>query len=239
MQLGAMQSEIARLAAIPEVELDAEVAAWLARVARLRELTTRHPEQTIPEFSFLTEKDWFAVGRDAKFETEDDLQQQFLALREKARMRLAPRLRAALSRFVDAHDGQLPLEVSQLAAFSDPPLDPVILARYEMLQRGSLLDVALNGWLLAERTSFDEARDRRLFLARMLTGTASFADVPEPDLRTALQRYLSAHADQRPTAPAQLLPFFPRAPSSLAMKAWLEKSPEDFTEQMRKLLPET
>ncbi|MEO5957681.1 MAG: hypothetical protein ABIR80_01035, partial [Opitutaceae bacterium] len=236
-QLDTMQGEITRLAAIPEVELDAEVAAWLARVARLRELAVQRPEQTIPEFSLLTEKDWFDVARDAKFATEEDLRKQLQTLRDKARSRVAPLLRATLLRYVDAHDGQLPEDIGQLAAFAEPPLLPAMLSRYEMLQRGNFVDVAPTDWLLDERTSFDETQDSRLFLARRQSGTTLFADVREPDLRTALQRYLAANGNQPPTAPAQLLPFFIRPPSPVASKAWLEKSPADFAEQIRALLP--
>lgn len=257
-QLRADEQEIARLAAIPDVEIDAEVAAWLARVARLHEFAARKPEQTIPEFSLLAEKDWFDAVRleqsivDGLSETDDHdaivaamekadtiLQAQMQTLRDTARMRAAPNLRAALVRFADAHDGQLPDDVAQLAPFARPPLDPAILARYEMAQHGNILDAARDAWLLDEKTSFDEAADNRLYLSRANFGTTAFTEPRQPDMRAALQAFLSLNGGQFPSTPAQLVPFFPQPPSPVAMKAFLEKPASDFTpEQLRKLLPD-
>ncbi|HVS54434.1 MAG TPA: hypothetical protein VHD62_18905 [Opitutaceae bacterium] len=256
-RLRATEQEIARLAAIPDVEIDAEVAAWLARVARLREFAARHAEQTIPEFSLLTEKDWFDAARVGQsitdgLSTVDDheallaamdaantvLQAEMQSLRDTARMRVAPNLRAALIGFADAHDGQLPSNVRELAPFATPPIDPAILARYEMAQHGNILDVARDAWLLDEKTSFDEAHDNRLYLARGSFGTTAFSEPRQPDLRAALQGFLTANNGQFPSTPAQLVPFFPQPPSPVALKAFLEKPATDFTsDELRKLLP--
>lgn len=49
----------------------------------------------------------------------------------------------ALERYLDTHDAILPTAVSALAPYFQPPLDPAILARYEMLQQGPLSTVPL------------------------------------------------------------------------------------------------
>jgi RNA polymerase sigma factor (sigma-70 family) len=232
------QEEIARLAAMsPAVELDAEVEAWLARVARLRELAQQRPEQTLPEFSLLTEKDWFDAARDAAFETEEQRRDLLGKLRIQARWRTAPLLRQALQRYVDAHGGQLPEDLTHVLPFANSALSPAILERYEVLPRGKLTHVPPDDWLLEERTSFDEAQDSRLFVARWRSGVVPFSDVRTPDLRVALERYRAAHAGELPVTPAQLLAYFPRQPSAVALKTWLERSAEDFAAQMRELLP--
>lgn len=238
-QLHTMQEEIARVAPSPGMELDAEVAAWLDRVVRLRKLAAERPERTIPEFELLNEKHWFDAARDATFDTEEDLLQRLQDLRDKARRRLAPRLREALIRFLDEHDGQLPAEVSQLAPFMTPPVSSPILARYAMLHRGNIADVPRRDWLIIEKTSFDEAKDNRFYLARLESGTTLFTDVLQPDLRNALQTYLAANEGRFPNSPAQLLPFFPRQPSPLALKGFLEQPAEDFTtENLKEVLSE-
>lgn len=232
------RAEIARLAAMPTVELDAEVAAWFARVARLHELVAQQPGQTIPEFALLQEKDWFQAGRDATFDTDEERQAQLQGLRMTARERLMPRLHSALIGYVDAHDGQLPEAIEQLAPYASPPLDPAILARYKMVQQGNLDDLPTTDWLIAERTSVDEANDRRFFLQRRNSGSALFTDVNQPDLRLALESYLATNGGQFPTTPAQLLPLFRRPPSPLAMKSFLALPADEFTpEVLRKLLP--
>lgn len=230
-QLRATEQEITRLAAIPDVELDAEVAGWLDRVAKLHELAAQQPERTIPEFSLLTDKDWFNAARNATFV-------DLLALRTTARMRLGPLLREALVRFADDHDGQLPDDVLQLEPYLKPPVDRSILSRYEMVQHGNLVDVPPADWLLDEKSSFDEAGDTRLYVTRARLGTTDFSEVRPPDLRAALQAYLAANAGNFPTASAQLVPFFSRSPSPVVLKAFLEKPAADFTpEELRKLLP--
>jgi hypothetical protein len=234
-----VQEEIARLSAPTQTEFDAELSAWLARVVHLRELAAQHPEQTIPEFELLTEKDWFDAARDAEFDPKDDnLSAQLLDLRDRARMRLAPRLRRALIRFADAHHGQLPDEVSQLAPFLTSPLNPAILGRYEMSQRGRFADVPKEGWLIDETTSFDEETDHRLYLSHSNAGTTPFTEVRQPDFRAALQAYLAANRDQLPPSPAELLPFFSRELAPTTRKAFLETAPEEFNpEALKKLLP--
>jgi RNA polymerase sigma factor (sigma-70 family) len=231
------KAEIARLSSL-DVDVDAEVAAWLARVAQLRKLAAQRPEQTLPEFAMLREKDWFDAAREAKFETEEDLIAHLASLRRKARERLAPRLRAALMKFVDAHDGQLPDDIAQLSEFTEAPLDSAILARYELLQRGDLANLPRETWLIVERTSIDEANDTLLHLTRWAGGVMKASEVRQPDLRAALQAYLGAHGGQFPSGPAQLLPFFARQPSPVALKAFLEKPSSDFTPaELQKLLP--
>lgn len=239
-QLRTTEQEITRLAAIPDVELDAEVAGWLDRVAKLHELAAQQPERTIPEFSLLTDKDWFNAARDATSIDHDELRGlvELLALRTTARMRLGPLLREAVVRFADDHDGHLPDDVLQLEPYLKPPVGPGILARYEMVQHGNLVDVPPADWLLDEKSSFDEAGDTRLYLARAHLGTIGFSEVRPPDLRAALQAYLAANGGQFPSAPAQLVPFFSRNPSPVVLKAFLEKPATDFTpEELRKLLP--
>ncbi|HEX2852832.1 MAG TPA: hypothetical protein VHO24_06310 [Opitutaceae bacterium] len=240
LRVRSTQDEIASLEASPAaIELDAEVAAWLGRVVRLRKLAAERPECTLPEFELLNEQDWFGTARDAKFDTEEDLLAALQDLRTKARLRLGPRLREALVRFLDAHDGQLPGEVSQLAPFMTPPVSAAILERYEMLHHGNIADLPRNDWLLLEKTSFDEAHDNRFFLSRFARGTTVFTEVRQPDLRQALQTFLAANDGRFPSSPAQLLPFFPRPPSPLALKTFLEQPADDFTaDKLQGLLPE-
>jgi hypothetical protein len=109
-----------------------------------------------------------------------------------------------------------------------------ILGRCQFLSNGNLIDVSPHDRLLEERTSFDETKDGRLYLARWNTGIVPLDTVREPDLRVALQRFLAARGGELPTEPAQLLSFFPRPPSSIALTAWLKKSADDFESEIRK-----
>jgi hypothetical protein len=100
------------------------------------------PEAQIPEFAFLTPNDWLDISKDASLETDNDLRNAAEMLGANAKNTFAKLMKDALNKFLEANAGELPSEMSQLRTFFPVPVEDGVLQRYELLQSGSVKDVA-------------------------------------------------------------------------------------------------
>lgn len=220
-----------------DLELDAEIEAWLARVSRLKDLVQQRPAAAIPEMAMLTEKDWFDAARDAAFATAEDLRKSLAAVRNQAREKVTHPLRQALVRYLDANEARLPTDISQLASSAELPLTPEILARYEMLYSGPLNAASFNRWLIAEKSPIDEAFDTCAYVSFGKSGTVDFLEIRPADLQEALRAFAKANAGNLPSTRTQLLPFFQTALSPLTANHFLAKAESDFSPaELKKIL---
>ena len=87
-------------------ERESEISAWLARIARLKQLLEQHPEQRIPEMQLLTDEDWLLVGKKISLETEEGARKALAEIRNAAKVRFQPRLNAAIRKYTGASNGQ-------------------------------------------------------------------------------------------------------------------------------------
>jgi hypothetical protein len=150
--------------------IEAAIAAWLARLERLRALVARGTEYDIPELSILTEEDWFAAAREVRLETPAEVRAGCLVLQTRARKALASHFSTAIGKYAAVHDGLLPAEVTALAPYLPASLSPEVFTRYEMLQTGPIDSQTGTQWLLAERLHALGTRQDRLFAARTANG---------------------------------------------------------------------
>lgn len=213
----------------PANELDAEVAAWFQRVTRLKQLAAEARDLAIPELQFVTEREWFDLARDAKFDTDEERREQLKELRTAAKNHLAERLQRALIAYLDAHDGELPAAVSELAGFLEPPVNPAILGRYEMRAQGKVFSHPRDEWLLAERAVADPEHDRQLGIKRNTYELVEATEVPNGDMRRAIAAFATAHDGALPGGPAELVPYFARPLSAVTLKAFMAKPAADFS----------
>ncbi|MGC4075161.1 MAG: sigma-70 family RNA polymerase sigma factor [Nibricoccus sp.] len=139
-------------AASPE-SLDASLLALLERAALLQRLLETLPEERIPELRLLTDTDWLAVAADYSLRTAPDADWALSQIRNKARHRLDPLLRSALQKFLQASGDILPETPLALRPFCDPPVDDVILARYEMVRTGTATDAGPRNVVIREKKS--------------------------------------------------------------------------------------
>ena len=216
--------------------LEPDAQAWLARVNQLKTLAGQRTDLTIPEMQLLAEQDWFSAARSAGFDNEADIRSALRALRDLAKAKFRPQLSGALHRYVDAHEGLLPADPSQLAPFFDPPIDQAILPRYEMVHTGKLSDAG-SDWLLDERSPIDPQRDTRLFISATGGGSTEFGAPRINDVREAVQGFVSANNGQLPTDPAQLLPYF-KSPLPPAAQTNLLRTPKDMFRPEELLKPQ-
>ncbi|MBC7368758.1 MAG: hypothetical protein H7343_18440 [Undibacterium sp.] len=94
-----LQSELARIGPTkPDADptMAAEIAAWLARVEKLKDLFTQHSTAATPEMSLPIEKDWFDAARDADFTTDETTRKSLAGLRDRAKSKLVEPLKKAL-----------------------------------------------------------------------------------------------------------------------------------------------
>jgi RNA polymerase sigma factor (sigma-70 family) len=110
--------------------------AWAGRAADLVQRVGQMPEPKIPEFQFLTPEDWLDISKDARLDTDADVRNAVSMLGALAKDEFAKLMKAALNGFVEAHNGELPTELSQLKPFFPVPVEDEVLQRYELLRSG-------------------------------------------------------------------------------------------------------
>jgi RNA polymerase sigma factor (sigma-70 family) len=220
----------------PDAVLRAEIRAWTGRIEHLKKIFQQRPDLALPEMALLTDEDWREVTSERSFDGDESVGRAISDLRNHARAALGFKMIEALSLYLKAHGDILPPNVADLAPYFQPPVDPAILARYEMLHQGPVaavpaLDTAEErfasysgnystvgmakprcGAVIAERAELLILDDDRLKV-----GPQSYAVVDdlqatlspsEATMEEALDAYRRAHAGTMPARPTDVLPYF-------------------------------
>jgi RNA polymerase sigma factor (sigma-70 family) len=172
VELPKLRGEVARLRALaqastrnPAAQQNAEnpflqsVLALTSKAVELNEHLQRMPNKSIPELAFLTENDWLAAARDAKFDTEEDVRRALGHLRSRAKERLP--FGSSLYSFTQANNGALPTDLSKLKPFFQTPVEDSILNRYKLLHTGKVSDFPEGTWFIVEEAPVDKDYDSR------------------------------------------------------------------------------
>ena len=122
--------------------IEVAARAWAGKVPELVQRVEQSPEPKIPEFQFLTPRDWLDVAKDANLDTDADVRNAVRMLEGPAKNAFATLMRVALNGFVEAHNGELPSEISQLRPFFPVPVKDDVLQRYELLHSGNVKNMA-------------------------------------------------------------------------------------------------
>jgi len=182
-----LRGEVARLRATQKEAGQAKAAAddpsmkqFLAYKAQAEEIARyleRMPDKQIPELKLLTDVDWLTATKEAKLESDADVRRTLSRLRGLAKNRLP--LASGLNAFINANNGELPSDLSQLkpyirsrlgdTALEDGALD-AILQRYALLHTGPVNDFPQGTWIIAERAPVDKEYDTR---AKFGNGTST------------------------------------------------------------------
>lgn len=214
---------------------EAEMRAWLARVAHLRQLA-ENPAKSIPEFALLKDADWLRAaqrvdryrtyGTTLEYEEDDALR----GLRGLSKIRFGLYLGTASSAYVKAHDGQLPNDIRELGPyigdnnyFKAADVTDAMLARYALRYTGALADVppAQRSAVIIEITSPDEEHDQRTINGPGGGNISTFKDLTG-DTNAALQAYARAHDGAKPPTAPDLLPYFKPPLSSYRQGKFLQ-----------------
>jgi len=114
-------------------------AALLAavRVAVLKLNLEQKPERRIPELQFAEDEDWREAAKLATTESDEDVRKALSLLRTAAKLRFGRLLTLSLRKYTEAHNGDLPTDLSQLKPFFSVAVDDAVLQRYEIHVTGN------------------------------------------------------------------------------------------------------
>lgn len=191
---------------------DAEIASWLVRVKRLKQLFTENSKIGIPELRSLTDADWLRAAKEIDFEHEDAVRKTLSSLRTLAKNRFTPQLNLAVRQFASIAGGEPPQSIAALAAFLENPADSDVLERYEITRNSAATRLGGSKWALQERVAVDADYDNRITIGPRGSGNqnAPMAWIPNFNERSkaASEAFTNANKGVRPESPTQLIPYF-------------------------------
>jgi len=207
-----------------------------ARAAQLKQRLGQMPDKKIPELQFLAEKDWLdAVGN--PLDMDEAVREALRKLRESAKVNFGSKMQQALRQFVDANAGALPTDLSQLQPYFAAPVDPALLARYQLTQTGNLSDFGKDQRFIAEiAPPVDDEYDSRFEFG--LGGRDSHSvNKTEDALEAAATAYANANNGLLPRDPSQVVPYLPQAVDPVRVQKFLAQIPTGITtlEQIKQM----
>jgi hypothetical protein len=134
LELLYLRGEVSRLEANETATKNDPIAivardAWLARVNQLKQYVEKHPDEAIPEFQYLSAREWLVV-----MESSDDtnLAQAVGQLKFQAESKFALAVLNALMKYTRANNEQFPDDFSQLQPYADATMEQILAERYEI-----------------------------------------------------------------------------------------------------------
>lgn len=172
----------------------ADRQTWLQRTRQLKELFVARPDAAIPELRLLGDLQWLSLSQDARFNTEEQIRKLLAAARSSAKFVFCGQLDAALRRFTKASGGQLPADITHLAAFFETPPDPTMLARYHMTRSGTI-EGNPGDWAIEEKALIDLEYDSTMHVqaAGGFGGSSGIGSEFYNGLGRAIQAYQRAN----------------------------------------------
>ena len=132
-----IQNLKARVAGLQVTEARAEPApgdpalnSWLNRVDQLKQYVGQHPDLGIPEFKFLTPREWLLIT--APEGPVSDWNAAAQDLKPQAEYRFAEVVEKILQNYAQANGGKFPGDLSQLQPYCDAEVEDILQQRYEI-----------------------------------------------------------------------------------------------------------
>jgi RNA polymerase sigma factor (sigma-70 family) len=139
--------------------LEAAAKDLLGKEELLKKNLEQMPDRNIPELQYLRADIWARVAQTARLDTDAGVREALSQLRDIAKQTAAPRMGKALQQYVQANNGELPSEVSQLKPYFETPVDEALLARYEMIKTGKMADLQPGEMVVGEKAPVDDDYD--------------------------------------------------------------------------------
>ncbi len=199
------------------------------KIAELREVLARLPEQSIPELKLVTNADWH-VAVDGKLETADDYRRALAKLRSLAEGRFGKLAQPALRAYLQANNQQFPNDASQLQSFVAAGIDLAMLQRYKVAPSGEIGNVRVGGDLIVtQRELIDSDYDQHLVIGPFGMGATSSRQSSSARAAETLKPVMAAYrADrgERFADIAELLPYARTPEQRAAIEKLKRKSAE-------------
>jgi hypothetical protein len=144
-----------------------------AQAQQIQQALEQRPDKKIPELTLLTDADWLAAVKEAKFDSEIDIRKALSHLRSLAKTRLP--LAGVLDEYLKTSGGEIPTDPSQLKPFLQAAVAPAILpdetldtilSRYSLIQTGNVANVPRDAYILVEKAPVDKEYDSRAKFGR-------------------------------------------------------------------------
>jgi RNA polymerase sigma factor (sigma-70 family) len=142
----------------------------LQRAGQLKQWLEQNPAGKIPELSLVDDETWINAVDGTELNSEDDCRRAMANVRDNAELQALDIMGGALRKYVAAHDGEYPNELSLLSPYFRKPIEDDILARYEIVPSSSLVSQlqSQDGQVITEKAPVDEVWDCRTTMG--LTG---------------------------------------------------------------------
>jgi len=136
-----------------------------AKVSLLKKTLEKWPHLKIPELQFATEKDWrLAASLRDSLKTYEDCRYPLSELRRFLEDRFAGMAKEALTKYMQANNGQFPTDLSQLQPYFKSPMDDAILRRYEIVPAKPFsdppLEMVVGDWIIVSKAPVDQMDSR-------------------------------------------------------------------------------
>jgi cell division protein FtsL len=136
--------------------------SWLNRVEQLKQYIAQHPDETIPEFQFLTDQAWLTVVEPSNTMSdsehpEDYFRRAAVSLSFQAQDRFGTFISTALQKYANASNGQFPADLAQLQPYCDANVAAMLQALYAIkpvtiLSKNQIKEQNLKtGWVVTRK----------------------------------------------------------------------------------------
>ena len=145
--------------------MEAALTAWASRAEDLWQRLKQAPDKGIPELQLCDGYDWLEAVKNSDMRSEEDARKVFSRLRQQGKMKFGGLMEGALEKYVQANQGRLPTDPSQLKEYCDTPVDDTVFARYKLLHTGNMSDLPPGTkWVMTEKAPVDRDYDSRLMV---------------------------------------------------------------------------
>jgi len=100
-----------------------ELDRWLGKITQVRNFVKQHPQYAIPEFKYLTDRDWLSVTESGQLESEADYRKALAYLRQKAMAGASYVLSQAIQDFTKENGGTPPRNYEDIAKYLPDDFD--------------------------------------------------------------------------------------------------------------------
>jgi hypothetical protein len=140
--------------------IDSEANKLTDRINALKQGFERMPEKKIPELQYLDNRSWLRnAAIISSLDTEADLRAGLSRMREDAKNTFCRKMGWALQSYVQASNGELPADVSQLKPYFDSPVDDSVFQRYQMTKTGNVSGLQPDEMVITEKAPVDDQYD--------------------------------------------------------------------------------
>jgi RNA polymerase sigma factor (sigma-70 family) len=208
--------------------IQATLQTLAARATALKRHLEARPQTKIPELQFVTDKQWIDAVAKGNLDTEEGIREALSRLRSSAKATFGGMMQKALKQYTSANGGTLPNDISDLQPYFNPPVDPAMLKRYELVQSGSLEESRPDKPLISEiAPPVDDEFDTR-YDFRIAGSSSQSVSKAGDAFKAAVIAYADANNGLLPRDPTQITPYL-REPMALdRIQKFLGEIPPNF-----------